>query len=177
MMQRIRENKDKQGGSGRGARNGNGASAGGQQARNGDGNGRGRAKPQQPNGAPVRAARPANGARNGQNGNVNGQNGNVNGQNGNGQPRQQAQRPPRDEAQRPPRDEERQPREGAHNSRSPFVIREAANRNNDGQPDPLRTSVDSMAKNGRRGGGRPNRTGGGGVGPRGPGNPARTFGR
>ncbi|MEJ8836686.1 DEAD/DEAH box helicase [Ramlibacter sp. AN1133] len=178
MMQRMRENKDKQGGSGRGARNGNGASAGGQQARNGDGNGRGRAKPQQPHGAPAqpRAARPANGARNGQN-----VNGNSSVQ---GQQRQQAQRPPRDDerqqAQRPPvRDEERQPREGAHNSRSPFVIREAANRSTDGQPDPLRTSVDSMARNGRRGGGggRPNRTGGGGVGPRGPANPARTFGR
>jgi ATP-dependent RNA helicase RhlE len=57
------------------------------------------------------------------------------------------------------------------------VIREAANRSNDGQPDPLRTSVDSMAKSGRRGGGRPNRTGGGSVGARGPANPARTFGR
>ena len=48
------------------------------------------------------------------------------------------------------------------------------------QPDPLRTSVDSMADRGRRGGpggrgGRPG--GGGGFGPRGPGNPTRSFGR
>jgi ATP-dependent RNA helicase RhlE len=57
-----------------------------------------------------------------------------------------------------------------------------------GQPDPLRTSVDSMAGSGRRGGGggfgggnrSGNRTGGGGGGfaPRGPGgNPPRSFGR
>ena len=49
-----------------------------------------------------------------------------------------------------------------------------------GQPDPLRTSIDSMAERGRRGGGgggRPNRSGGGGFGPRGPGNPTRSFGR
>ena len=43
-----------------------------------------------------------------------------------------------------------------------------------GQPDPLRTSVDSMAGSGRRGGG----NGGGGFAPRGPGgNPPRSFGR
>lgn len=59
-----------------------------------------------------------------------------------------------------------------------------------GQPDPLRTSVDSMAGNGRRGGGGNNggggfggnrggnRSGGGGFAPRGPGgNPPRSFGR
>jgi ATP-dependent RNA helicase RhlE len=56
-----------------------------------------------------------------------------------------------------------------------------------GQPDPLRTSVDSMAGSGRRGGGGGfggggarggNRTGGGGFAPRGPGgNPPRSFGR
>ena len=56
-----------------------------------------------------------------------------------------------------------------------------------GQPDPLRTSVDSMAGSGRRGGGGGfggnrggNRNGGGGGGfaPRGPGgNPPRSFGR
>ncbi|MEO6291558.1 MAG: DEAD/DEAH box helicase [Burkholderiaceae bacterium] len=64
--------------------------------------------------------------------------------------------------------------------------------NSGGQPDPLRTSVDSMAGSGRRGGGNGggggfggnrggNRTGGGGGGgfaPRGPGgNPPRSFGR
>ena len=69
-----------------------------------------------------------------------------------------------------------------------------AQRNSGGQPDPLRTSVDSMAGSGRRGGGNGgggfggnrggNRTGGGGGGgfpPRnqgGPGgNPPRSFGR
>ena len=60
-----------------------------------------------------------------------------------------------------------------------------------GQPDPLRTSVDSMAGSGRRGGGNVggggggfggnrggNRSGGGGFAPRGPGgNPLRSFGR
>jgi ATP-dependent RNA helicase RhlE len=61
-----------------------------------------------------------------------------------------------------------------------------------GQPDPLRTSVDSMAGSGRRGGGGGNGGGGGGFGgnrggnrsgsggfaPRGPGgNPPRSFGR
>jgi ATP-dependent RNA helicase RhlE len=57
-----------------------------------------------------------------------------------------------------------------------------------GQPDPLRTSVDSMAGSGRRGGNGGgggfggnrggNRSGGGGFAPRGPGgNPPRSFGR
>ena len=57
-----------------------------------------------------------------------------------------------------------------------------------GQPDPLRTSVDSMAGSGRRGGGNGgggfggnrggNRSGGGGFAPRGPGgSPPRSFGR
>ncbi|MCJ0762332.1 DEAD/DEAH box helicase [Variovorax terrae] len=49
------------------------------------------------------------------------------------------------------------------------------------QPDPLRTSVDSMADRGRRGGRGPgggqNRSGGGGFGARGPGNPQRSFNR
>ncbi len=48
------------------------------------------------------------------------------------------------------------------------------------QPDPLRTSVDSMAERGRRNGGPrggQNRSGGGGFGSRGPGNPSRSFNR
>jgi ATP-dependent RNA helicase RhlE len=55
--------------------------------------------------------------------------------------------------------------------------------NTGGQPDPLRTSVDSMAGSGRRGGGfggnrGGNRSSGGGFTPRGPGgNPPRSFGR
>jgi ATP-dependent RNA helicase RhlE len=162
MMQRIRENKDKSGQPARkdGGRNGNGQRGDGQrgdgqQARNGNGNGRnatGQRSQPQPQGIPAqtRGPKPPNGGS----------------RNGNGHNR------PKDDA-------EQQPREGAHNSRSPFVVREPVQRQTDGQPDPLRTSVDSMAKNGRRGngGGRSNRSGGGGFGPRGPGNPARTFGR
>jgi ATP-dependent RNA helicase RhlE len=150
MMQRIRENKDKSGQPS--GRNGSGRNGNAQRAdgqQPRNGNGNGQGKPQQPQ----QQARPPK------------QNGARNGHNGNG-------------GQRPPRDEERQPREGAHNSRSPFVVREPVQRSTDGQPDPLRTSVDSMARNGRRGGGRPNRGGGGGgFGARGPGNPSRTFGR
>jgi ATP-dependent RNA helicase RhlE len=169
MMQRIRENKDKSGGQpargGRsgGGQRGDGQRGDGQQARSGNGgggNGGGNGRSQQPQGGGAQARPPRqqqpNGARNG---------------NGNGHNGQQQARPPR-------RDDEQQPREGAHNSRSPFVVREVVQRSTDGQPDPLRTSVDSMAKNGRRGGPpRQNRGGGGGFGPRGPGNPARTFGR
>jgi ATP-dependent RNA helicase RhlE len=78
----------------------------------------------------------------------------------------------------PRHDSDAQPREGAHNSVRPFVQRDATPRNTDGQPDPLRTSVDSMGGRGRNGGGgRSNRSGGGGFGPRGPGNSQRTFGR
>ena len=179
MMQRIRENKEKSGGSGRG---GNGRNAA--MARNGNGNGAQRGEGQQ--------ARNGNGAQRGEGQQARSGSGNGNGQSRSQQqpqqqPPQQQARPPRQNrngqnvqnAQRPQRDEDRQPREGAHNSRSPFVVREPVQRSTDGQPDPLRTSVDdSMAKNGRRGGGnRPNRTGGGGYGARGPGNPARTFGR
>ncbi len=58
-------------------------------------------------------------------------------------------------------DGEAQPRMGAHQSGGPFVLREATpvRGKGDGQPDPLRTSVDSMGGRGRRGGG-----GGGGRG-------------
>ena len=63
-------------------------------------------------------------------------------------------------------DGEAQPRMGAHQSGSPFVLREAAPRkgSSDGQPDPLRTSVDSMGGRGRRGGGGGGRGFGGGGG-------------
>jgi len=64
-------------------------------------------------------------------------------------------------------DDERQPRDGAHESASPFVQRDATPRlGAGGQPDPLRTSVDSMGGRGRRGGGRPNRGAGNGNGTR-----------
>ncbi|GAB3764052.1 DEAD/DEAH box helicase [Ramlibacter monticola] len=146
MMQRIRENKEKQP-SGGGRRGGKGeprqAEGNGQPARRGSGNGQGRSQqPQQPQ---QQAARPPrqNGARN-----------------GNAQPRA------------PRREDEEQPRLGAHESRSPFVVREAPAQHNqsNGQPDPLRTSVDSMGRGGRRGG-RPDRSRGNGNG-----SPAR-FGR
>jgi ATP-dependent RNA helicase RhlE len=171
MMQRMRDNKDKSGQTGRRGGGGEGRTAegrngNGQPARNGSG--------QQP-----------------RNGNGNGQqarNGNGNGQGKTQQPRPPRQQNPRNgqggqvyadgNGQQPPlRDDDRQPREGAHNIRSPFVVREPVQRSTDGQPDPLRTSVDSMSKGGRRGGNRPNRTGGGGYGSRGPGNPSRTSNR
>jgi ATP-dependent RNA helicase RhlE len=149
MMQRIRDNKGADAERGRsGGRNGSGSGTG---ARTGAA---------QPNGQrnhtgakPARGPNPAP-QRNG--------NGSAPRHNGNGQPR---------------RDYEDQPRDGAHNIASPFVQRDATPRHTDGQPDPLRTSVDSMGGRGRRGGGggRPNR-GGGGFGPRGP-NPARGYGR
>jgi len=106
--------------------------------------------------------------------------------NGNGQ----APRPPRDaQAPRQRQDQrrngngngngngrvdlERQPREGAHQNASPFVQRDASvRRSSDGQPDPLRTSVDSMGGRGRGGRGRPGR-----GGSRGTGNPARSVGQ
>jgi len=175
MMTRMRENKGKQGGGGRnGGQRSEGAGESQAARGNGGGNGGGRGRQQQPQGttAQARGPRPPGngGGRGGQQGNG--------GYSGNGQPRA-----PRrdDEPRQPRRDEDTQPREGAHNSRSPFVVREPVQRSTDGQPDPLRTSVDSMSKGGRRGGGggggRSNRTGGGGYGARGPGNPARTFGR
>jgi ATP-dependent RNA helicase RhlE len=175
MLQRMRENKGKAGGgasagNGRGNGGGNGQRREAQPAGNGNGNGGGsrngngggRGRQQQPQGgAPAQQARP---------------------------PRQQ--QPHNDGVRQaaPPRprdDEERQPREGAHNSRSPFVVREPVQRSTDGQPDPWRTRVDRLGGRGRRGGGggggggggRQNRGGGGGYGARGPGGPARTFGR
>ncbi|MDB5881220.1 MAG: rhlE1 [Ramlibacter sp.] len=171
MMTRIRDNKAADGE--RGSRNGAARPrpAQGQRSASGNGNGNG-------NGARNgNAPRDGNGARNGNAG----RNGNGN---GNGAPRQGA-RPP--QQSRPANgypqrnDEDGQPRDGAHNSSSPFVQRDAPPEHTDGQPNPLRTSVDSMGGRGRRGngngGGRSNRGGGGGFGPRGPGNPARTFGR
>ncbi|MDB5941463.1 MAG: helicase, partial [Ramlibacter sp.] len=164
MMTRIRDNKDANGKSGNGGRAGADRTSRapqpqGQRSAGGNGNG--------------------NGGRNAGNGNG-GRNGNGNG-NGARQGARPAQpRPAQNHA--PRQDNELQPRDGAHNSQSPFVQRDATPRNTDGQPDPLRTSVDSMGGRGRRGGGnggggRPNRSGGGGYGARGPGNPARTFGR
>jgi ATP-dependent RNA helicase RhlE len=154
MLQRVRENKAGNGEGGKRQRapaDGAARSGGG----NGNGNGgRGTQGKGQPR--PARQAQPGNGS-GGRH--VNG------GANGNGQRHRHE-------------DGDAQPREGAHNSASPFVVRDPVQRQTDGQPDPLRTSVDVMAKSGRRGGGgRSNRSGGGGVRSRGPGNPARTSGR
>ncbi|RYF37715.1 MAG: DEAD/DEAH box helicase, partial [Comamonadaceae bacterium] len=117
----------------------------------------------------VRENKAGNGERNGGNGRG-GQNGNRN------QPRQQAQRPAQQgrppQRQQQPRDAQQQnfaPREddfdrdredaiprnidplrtNLHNRRNENVV--PAN-NNGGQPDPMRTSIDSMAGSGRRGG-------------------------
>jgi ATP-dependent RNA helicase RhlE len=154
MLQRIRDNKG-QNAAGGGARNGNGDGA----AKNRSGNGA-RQGAAQPQGQRTNGGQPA---RNG----------------GSAQPRNMNGQPPRNGNSRPRYDGELQPRDGAHNSASPFVQRDPTPRNTDGQPDPLRTSVDSMGGRGRRGngGGRSNRAAGGGYGARGPGNPARTFGR
>ena len=163
MMQRIRDNKGadaERGRNGRGSGDGSGTGA-----RNGQ------AQPQGQRAAngqkPARGPAPIQ-TRNG---------------NGNGAGRGQGQRPP--QPQQPRRDYEDQPRPGAHESASPFVQRDATPRHSgDGQPDPLRTSVDTMGGRGRRGGGgggggggRSNRGGGGGYGNRGTGNGARTYGR
>lgn len=162
MMQRIRDNK---------ADNGNGAGRSGNGGRGGERS----ARAPQPQGQ--RSASNGNSGRSAGNANG-GRNGNGNGARQDARPAQP--RPPQNHA--PREDSEMQPRDGAHTSASPFVQRDATPRNTDGQPDPLRTSVDSMSGRGRRsgnggGGGRSNRSGGGGFGPRGPGNPTRTFGR
>ncbi|TWO73086.1 DEAD/DEAH box helicase [Caenimonas sedimenti] len=188
MMQRIRENKGKEGGGGRsgGQRaapaksRGNGGRDG---SRDGDRDGNrqqapanGRARPPRDANAPVQQGRPPRQ------------------QQQRGAPRQdmadrQDRRPPDDAYRGGDRGEERGedaiPRNvdplqtNLHNRRN--ELRGTRSTQAGSQPDPTRTSVDSMAGGGRRGGGggggRSNRSGGGGFGPRGPGGPARTFGR
>ncbi len=181
MMQRIRDNKADNGGAG----GGGGRGRGGQQ--------------------PARPRNEAGGQNGGGNGGGGG-NGNRNG-NGNGgrnQPRPQQARPPQQQRQQQPRDNVQQqnfaPRDDDFEPRDESIPRNVDplrtnlhNRRNEnrapangngGQPDPMRTSIDSMAGSGRRGGGgggggggRSNRSGGGGYGARGPGNPTRTFNR
>ena len=153
MMDRIRANKAGNG-NGRGGSKGRGQ--GGEGRGNGDSQGQPRpqqARPQQPQGQRQGGSGGGMGGGQGRRGGRGGQ--------GGGQPQPQ------------PRqfDDEFQPRAGAHQKNSPFVVRDAdaARRgNNDGQPDPLRTSVDSMGGRGRRGGGgggnRGGRSGGGGFG-------------
>ncbi|TFZ07760.1 DEAD/DEAH box helicase [Ramlibacter humi] len=142
MMQRIRENKapqrgGKSEGEGRGARNGNGGGNGG--------NGQ-RARPQ--GGGP----RPAQGA------------------NGNGQRPPQQQRPQRVERDfddREDRDDDRMPR-NVDPLRTSLPTRRdmtgVKRVNGNGQPDPTRTSIDSMGGGNRNGGGRNRNRGGGGGG-------------
>ena len=181
MVQRIRDNKA---GQGDGARSGGGGRGG-----NGAGNGGGRARPQ--NGGRSQQ-QGANGGGNG-NGQQRQANGNGNGNGGNGQrpPQHQQARAPRVERERDEsRDdgEERMPRNldplrtNMPGRREMTGVKRVSS---DGQPDPTRTSIDSMAGGGRRGGGggggggggQRRGGGGGGYGGQRSGNGARTYGR
>ncbi|MBA2961623.1 MULTISPECIES: DEAD/DEAH box helicase [Ramlibacter] len=161
MMQRMRENKGESGSAGgRGARGGRGGNGAGGNAGNGNGasRGNGQGGRQRPNGP-----RPAQGANGGYNG-------------GNGAPQQ---RPPLHEVPRQPRVErdfdeqddrdDRMPRNvdplrtNLPSRRDTIGVKRPAN-NNGGQPDPMRTSIDSMGAGARRGGGGGNRNRGGGGG-------------
>jgi ATP-dependent RNA helicase RhlE len=155
MMQRMRDGK--------------GAAPGG---RGGKPQGGGRSGERQ-DGAP----KPAHGPHGQRHGGVNAGRGNP----------AQGQRPPAERRERADRDED-MPRNvdplrtNLHNTRHE-PRRPATDAS--GQPDPMRTSIDSMAdrgRGGRNGGGRgpgggQNRSGGGGFGSRGTGNPSRSFGR
>jgi len=181
MMQRIRENKDKNGGQ-PARRGGNGGS---QQPRNGNGGG------QQARNGNGQQARDGNGNGNGQrtrNGNGQQQPRNGNG-GGNGRPPRGPQQPALGQAARPP-----QPPRDAHHERDedgedrmprnvdPLRTNLPGRRdmtgvkrvNANGQPDPTRTSIDSMGATGRRNN---NRGGGGGGGGGRNGNPTRNYGR
>ncbi len=141
MMQRIRENKDKNGGQGS-RRNGEGrggegrsGNGNGQQARNGNGGGNGQSQrgPKQRNGNNGNGARP---------------------------PQQQAREPRRERLD--DGDDERIPRNidplrtNLPGRRDLTGVKRV---NGNGQPDPTRTSIDSMGATGRRNNG--NRGGGG----------------
>ncbi|RYF15738.1 MAG: DEAD/DEAH box helicase [Comamonadaceae bacterium] len=161
MMQRIRENKDKNGGQparrgeGRGngqqARNGSGGgqqarngNGGGQQARNGNGGQSQRGRPQQPGQRAAQGARPPQ------------------------QPREpQGERVYDDNDDRMPRNVDPL-RTNLPGRRDMTGVKRV---NVGGQPDPTRTSIDSMGATGRR-----NNGGGGGNRGRG-GNPSRNYGR
>ncbi len=164
MTQRIRENKGESGG-GRNARGGNGEARSGARSGggNGNGNGQGRARP------------PANGGGRSAQG----------GQNGRGGQQQRPPQPPRaPQAPRAPQlqadqgfDDDRDDREdrmprnvdplrtNLPSRRDTIGVRSAGN-GNGGQPDPMRTSIDSMGAGQRRGGGGGGgqRRGGGGGG-------------
>jgi len=170
MMQRIRDNKvgngnASNGGGGGGGRGGRGGGGGqrsdqggggeAQRPRHGQGQGQGRSQPQGQRagggggnrgfggGQQGRGNRQGGGGGGGYGGGQGGGGGNrgYGGQGGGGQGGGQGGGVPRHLMD----DDEYQPRMGAHNPSSPFVQREPAPvRNNDGQPDPLRTSVDVM---------------------------------
>ena len=162
MMDRIRTNKAAQGQGERSPRQGNGGGG-----RSGNGSG---PRSQGPN---------AGGGRTGQGGGAG---------RGNAQPASARSRGPRpdnssryDDAQ-PPRANAHL---GTHLGHSNPVHRNGGH-GAGGQPDPMRTSVDSMAERGRRGGGGGYRSGGGGYGgggggrgngPRGSGGPRGSFNR
>jgi ATP-dependent RNA helicase RhlE len=155
MLQRVREKK-----AGEGSSSGRGNGGGGQRQRSAA---QGEA---QPRGDGQRDGPRGEGRRGGRNG---GQGNRPNG-NGNNAPRnaeQRASRGPREE--REPRGEgsERQPGPNAH--LGSLRIREPRPRSAapGGQPDPLRTSIDSMRSGNRSGGKGNNRGGGGGGGQRG----------
>ncbi len=166
MMQRMREGKAAAPGGGNGGPGG---------PRGGKPQGGGRSgEPRQDGGAP----RPAHAPHGQRHGGLNA---------GRGNPVQGQQRPPADRRDRIDRGDELPRnvdplRTNLHNMR--HEPRRPA-LDSSGQPDPMRTSIDSMAdrgRGGRNGGGRgpgggQNRTGGGGFGPRGPGNPSRSFSR
>jgi ATP-dependent RNA helicase RhlE len=181
MLNRVRENR-----AGNGAAPGRGPAGGGRGGNNGGNNGGGHrtARPSQPgqgfagtdNGARPPAQRPAQAGRGRPFGGGGGGFGGNQGNSGNG-------------------GDDFQPRNIRHDAGrnvTGFSSNNQGQRNSaGGQPDPLRTSVDSMAGSGRRGGTGGNgggggfggnrggnRSGGGGFAPRGPGgNPPRSFGR
>ena len=154
MMDRIRTNKAAQGQGERSPRQGNGGGG-----RSGNGSG------------PRGQGPSAGGGRAGQGGGAG---------RGNAQPASARSRGPRpDNSSR--NDDAQPPRAnahlGTHLGHSNPVHRNGGH-GAGGQPDPMRTSVDSMAERGRRGGGGGYRSGGGrGNGPRGSGGPRGSFNR
>jgi ATP-dependent RNA helicase RhlE len=177
MLNRVRENR-----AGNGAPNGRGPAGGGRGGNGGNAGGHRGGRPSQPgqgfagadNGGRPPAQRPAQASRGRPFGGGGGGFGGNQGNSGNGG------------------GDDFQPRNIRHDAGrnvTGFSSNNQGQRNSaGGQPDPLRTSVDSMAGSGRRGGGNNgggfggnrggNRSGGGGFAPRGPGgNPPRSFGR
>ena len=186
MLQRVREKKASEGGgSGRGNGGGQRQRPAAQGEAQGEGRGEGGGRGRNGGGRHAQGPRPQ---REGQGQPRNRDN--FGGGNGGGQPRN-ADRPnrgPREERGEGGERAERQPGPNAH--LGSLRIREPRNAGSapGGQPDPLRTSIDSLGGRGGRGGngggnrggrGGPGRSGGGGSGPKGGGaDPLRTsFGR